>query len=399
MGADNDYLPAPPTDRFLITRTFGEGLKGYKSTAFPHVAVLDMDDASRVEAVARWAIRHHGVQRVVAIHEKDMLLAARLREDFDLPGMNFEATLRFRDKVLMKDTLALAGYQGLPRYRSLERGEVIESVPWTGRIVVKSRWGVGSSDVRIVGDIAQANEAARELERRSDGLEVEEFIDGTMYHCDAVVHDGQVLFSAVSEYIAAPGQYGANSVAGSVLLEDGALKDAIRADNALVLRHLGLTCGVTHVEYFHTPAGRLVFCEAAARPGGGGIDDIVFRGTGVNLIRAAIELQSGVVPHLPDEGDRATAVFGIVGMYHSDRGQDTRADDLLDAIPGVLSYQFATPAVAGTVRHCTDYGHKLVIGAETRERFDDLAARAVRFIRGDRSASAATTRGSHAATS
>jgi hypothetical protein len=85
-------------------------------------------------------------------------------------------------------------------------------------------------------------------------------------------------------------------------------------------------------------------------------------------------------------------------MYHSDTGRDTPAEGVLDVLPGVLSYQFTRPAAAGVVRHCTDYGHKLVIGAETRAGFDELAQQAVQFIRGDRGASGAMTRGPHAPT-
>jgi hypothetical protein len=383
-GYRGDYLPAEPADRHVITRTFGDGLAGHEPEAFPNTVVLDMDDLGRVEDIARWWVAARGIERVVAIHEKDMLLAARIRQAHGLAGMDVPTTLPFRDKLLMKDMLAANGYEGLPKYRGLERGEEPRSVPWSGRSVVKSRWGVGSSQVRIVDDLAQAARAARELEGDSDELEIEEFVEGAMFHCDAAVHEGKVLFCAASEYIAAPGAYRPGAVAGSVLLEPGALRDELMRENEQVLALLGMTTGVTHVEFFRRPSGQLVFCEAAARPGGGGIDDIVFRGYGVNLVRAAIELQSGSRPLLPSGDSPPEAVVGIVGVYHALGEEDGPATGIEDEIPGVLSYHFSRPAVAGKVRHCTDYGHKIVLSADTREEFDDLADRVVRRVRGDR---------------
>jgi hypothetical protein len=397
-GPRGSYLPAAPAERHLLTRTFGGGLDGYEGSSFPYVSVLDMDDVDRTEAVARWMIETHGIERIVALHEKDLMLAARLRERFGLAGMPVATTLRFRDKLLMKDTLAGAGYDALPRYRAVSRGEVLTSVPWNGRSVVKSRWGVGSSQVRIVDDLAAANRAARDLEAGADGLEIEAYVDGTMFHCDSVVHDGRIVFSAVSEYLAQPGRYRAGATAGSVLVAAGPEADLVIRHNRRVLRILGMTSGVTHAEFFLRPSGEIVFCEVAARPGGGGIDDIVRRGYGVDLVRAAVELQSGRVPAVLPDGGPPAAVFGVVGVYHTETGADRPVPELRDVIPEVLSYSFARQQVAGPVRHCTDYAHKVVIGAETRQGFDRAATAVVRRFRREQGTATATRGASGAAT-
>lgn len=382
VGPAGDHVPAPPADRYLVTRTFGGGLAGWDPAAFGNLTVLDMDHPDRIEAAAGWLIGTYGIERVVALHEKDLLLAARLRADHGLAGPDPATTLRFRDKVRMKDALAAAGYPDLPRYRALAPGEVLAAAPWPGRLVVKSRWGVGSSQVRIVDGVAAADAAARELEQRGDELEVEEFVAGDMYHCDAVVVDGAVRFAAVSEYLARPGQYGAGRVAGSVLVPDGPVRAAVRAATEQVLRLLGLDAGVTHVEFFRDPSGRLVFCEAAARPGGGGISDIVARAYGVDLVRAAVELQCGVPPALPADDAVPDRVVGVVGVYHSGTGADAPAPDLPGRVPGVASYGFARQEVPGRVRHCTDYAHTMVVTGRTRAEFDRTAALAVAAVRG-----------------
>lgn len=378
-GQQASYLPGDASDRFLVTRTFGQGLEGYATASFPNLAVTDMGAADRLERLCAWAVSAHQIGWVVALHEKDMLLAARLREEFELGGMDVATTLRFRDKIVMKDTLSASGYRGLPRYRAIDRGEILTTVPWRGRTVVKSRWGVGSSDVRIVDTIDQANAAARWLENRSTGLEIEEFVSGGMYHCDSVVVDGVIVFTAVAAYVAQPGQYRPDGAAGSVLVFGGPIRDRLVAENERALTLLGMSSGVTHAEFFLRSTGELVFCEAAARPGGGGIDDIVWRAYGVNLVKAAVELQTGRVPIIrPRRPDR---IVGVLGVYHSAHGGDQDVGDTLTSIPGVESYSFSSQAVAGVVRHCTDYAHKVIISAANRAEFDRTASAAIRSIR------------------
>jgi biotin carboxylase len=378
-GPGGDYVPAEPSDRFLITRTFGSGLAGHSGRSFPNVSVLNMNDMERVEHVARWIVRTNDVDFVVALHEKDMLMAARLRQELGLPGMQYEPTLRFRDKALMKETLLAAGYERLPRFRKLARGEQVTSVPWRGRTVVKSRWGVGSSQVRIARDIDEVNRAREELERNGDELGIEEFIEGAMYHCDSVVCDGDILFSAPSQYIARPGDYAPGRVAGSVLISDRQLRARLGRENSEVLRILGMESGVTHAEFFRRPSGEFVFCEVAARPGGGGIDDIVAAGYGVELIRAAVELQCGVRPDLSHALDEPRTVAGVIGIYHSSDGRDHDAGSVR-AASGVRSYAFSPQEFPGVVRHCTDYAHKIVAEAPSHHAFTAVVERVVRLI-------------------
>lgn len=395
-GERGKYVPARPDERFLITRTFGDGITGYDATAFPNVAVVDTYYPDRLEATARWLIEAYRISRVVAIHEKDMILAAELRESYGLPGMDVESTLRFRDKVLMKDVLAAKGYDALPRYRALGYQETVAAVPWAGRTVVKSRWGVGASEVRVARDLAEANRAARELERGPDQLEIEEFVDGKMYHCDSVVIDGGVAFTAVSEYIAQPGHFGEGKVAGSVLLLAGPLREELLAENTRVLELLGMGSGVTHVEFFRRPSGELVFCEAAARPGGGGINDIIAEAYRVDIIRAAVELQAGVTPDLSGCVDQPERVVGVIGVYHSAGGDDHPVAGLKERFPGVRSYTFAHQEMPGRVRHCTDYAHKIVLAAPDRARFDSDAALVIETIRANDQAPADTGKRSDA---
>ncbi len=359
-------LPVPPDERVLLSTVYNGGLDGHDPADFPTVSVCDFTDEEEILVAARWLASRTPVTRVVAVHEKLMGLAARLREELGCGGQGVASTTRFRDKVVMKQTLLDAGYESVPQFQVVS-GDLAE-LPWDGsRFVVKSAHSVGASEVRIVADLASLNAARRELAHHSPVVEVEEFVDGDMYHCDAVVEDGRVTFVAVCRYLAAPGAFAPGTWAGSQLLPGGPLRDRMVAENARVLGVLGLEAGVTHLEFFLTPDGDLVFCEVAARPGGGGIVEIVRAVHGVDLRRAAFAVQCGrPAPHPePQDGPPLAAV---VGVYPTDGAPA----DLAAVVPaGTLEY--VRGALNGSpVRHCTDYAHRFVIGGRTEDELADL---------------------------
>jgi hypothetical protein len=381
-GVDGCYLPLPAADRTLLTRTFAGGLDGWTADAFPDVVVCNMTRPVWVESVADWLISSRGAGRLVAIHEKDMLLAAALRERFGLPGLTVDETMPFRDKLLMKQKLAAAGHEAVPRFRPLTPATRLADLPWTGPTVVKSRWGLGASEVRIVNDDRELGHAVIELGLATDDLEVEEFVPGRMVHCDSVIQEGRVTFSSVGEYLQAPGLYRDKSYQGSVLVPDGPLAAIVKSHNETVLAALGAREGVSHVEFFVPQDGTPTFCEAAIRPGGGGIDELVRRQYGVNLIEIAVHLQMGHPVTLPATATSAPGVHGIIGVFQNITDQDLRPA-LNVALPGLVDYRRYEPL--GTVRHATDYGHTILLRGENRPDFDrqlELALAVVNEARG-----------------
>src|SRR5262249_44274441 len=74
-------------------------------------SALDEDDV--IARVHAW-LRGRSIDRVLANWEPLVVVAARLRERFGLPGMSVDAVRGFRDKQLMKDRVAAAGLR-VPR--------------------------------------------------------------------------------------------------------------------------------------------------------------------------------------------------------------------------------------------------------------------------------------------
>lgn len=372
VGDGGSRLPFPPTQRVLLTRTYGSGLRNWVPEDFPDVVVTDMTEPDQLERVARWLVATREVTSVVSLHEKDLLMAARLREWRGLPGPTVAQTLPYRDKLRMKRRLLEKGYTALPRVVPAESVGSLSSLPWTGPSVVKSRWGLGASEVVVVRSDEELAHAVDQLGGDPTDLQVEEYIEGQMCHVDSVVVNGEVKFAAPHQYLNPPGAFAQRRLQASYTLPPGELYDDLLEHNRQVLSALGLHNCVTHVEFFLTERGP-VFCEAAARPGGGGIDQLVLHEHGINLVDVAVHLQCGITPDLP-AALSAHATYGAVGIYEN--VVDTDMTPLLDELgPAVVSYERILQSLPGQVRHATDFGHLILIRADDPAGLDAVLTR------------------------
>lgn len=364
-------MPTAEVDLHFVTHA--RGVDRLNPALFPNVTICGWKDERETREVCAWLLREHSVKRVVTVHEKMMLLAAELRSEFGLPGLDLDVTRLFRDKVRMKQAVLDAGAAQVPAFARLRSADDLRSVDWsTGRKVVKSCFGAGAQDVYVVETLAEAEALLGQLDLLRHPYEVEEYVEGLMYHCDSVVKDRRVSFAAVSEYLSKPGDFTPSGMGGSVLLgDDVPIQRRILELNALVLSALGLQEGVSHLEVFHTPADELVFCEVAARPAGGGIDRIIERSRGINILEASIRLQAGLAIEDDREVRPDPGAWAVIGFYPGGA-----------ASPGLAPGDFARFGIAehvrgdwagdgaGGVRHCTDYQDEYVLRGADRADLD-----------------------------
>ena len=346
--------------------------------------MCDIDDEEQWRAICAWWLERRGVQRVIAVHERSVVPAARLRTAFGLPGMQYETALRFRDKVAMKQAVAAAGAAKVPRFRALDSLADLDAVDWgSGRKVIKHRGELAARDVHVVTGRQEALAVAGTLDLAGSQYEIEDFVEGPIYHCDSVVRDGRIVFSSVGRYIANPAAYGPGGIFGTMLVTEGELAERIRQMNARVLAALGMESGTTHHELFHTPDDELVFCEIAGRPPGGIIPPVIEWQYGFNIVEADIRLQAGLDPRLPDPaGPGPQGTCGFIAFYPGtpedqpgDSPPETDSPTGPEGSPGLPPGSPAAAAVVehlhsqgagdgqGGVRHSTDFLDSYVIRA------------------------------------
>lgn len=338
------------------------------------VEVVRWSDRQEIARVARRWRDEQGVSAVATLDEKTIELAAELRAELGLQGMGPEQALRFRNKVVMKQMLARSGVR-VPRFAQCsDRAAVEQLLTEHRRLVIKPESGQGSREVAFVSSKKELDQWYHRTLRHFSSFEAEEHIDGVLYHVNAVVRSGRPILTACAPYL--PGMSNIDFAAGapfvSVLLTEGELADRLEEFSSRALAALGLHEGVTHMECFVTPAGEIVFCETAVRPGGGGIVLMIEGQYGVNLSRAALLLEAGR-GDLIDAGRADPGVLGLIGFRQAFSGlvKSAPAPEAfseswirhvrVDCKPGA----FVAPA-----SHCTDFLGLLVFSSANRAEFD-----------------------------
>src|SRR4051812_49230055 len=106
--------------------------------------IMDEDDV--MDRVTAW-LRGKSIDRVLANWEPLVILAARLRERWGMPGMSADAVRGFRDKQLMKERVAAAGLRVPKSRRVVTETETRAAAEELGYpLILKPIAGAGSAD-------------------------------------------------------------------------------------------------------------------------------------------------------------------------------------------------------------------------------------------------------------
>jgi hypothetical protein len=248
-------------------------------SALAHYEHVPLADEDAVLAALHGLSRHVSFDRVECLWEPYMLLAARIRETFGLPGMTVEQTVPFRDKERMKQVLDAAGIRTPHHASATTVAQVWEAAERIGYpLIVKPIAGAGSADTYRVDSAEQLADVLPAL-RHVPEVSVEEFVDGEELTFDTVCADGRILFENVMWYRPRPLQNRLHEWISpvSVVLRDLSVPELAdgRRMGVDVLDALGFRTGFTHMEWYRTASGEAVFGEIAARPPGARVVDLM----------------------------------------------------------------------------------------------------------------------------
>lgn len=237
-----------------------------------YLQVKDLwDEEATVQAIAKW-MGARSVDRVECLWEPGVVLTAKLRQAFELPGLSIEQSVAFRDKEIMKQVLDDAGVRTPRHARATSEPELREAAERIGfPLIIKPIAGAGSADTYPVHSSEELDEAVQ-LTRHVPEVSVEEFIEGEELTFDTICAGGDVLFHNVSWYRPKPLVSRLNPWISSqaICLRDTGVHDVQKGRDLghAVLRALGFQSGFTHMEWFLTPDGEAVFGEIGARAPG-----------------------------------------------------------------------------------------------------------------------------------
>jgi biotin carboxylase len=244
--------------------------------------------AEDIRKGAAHAARTERIDRIVALDDFDVELAAMLREYLHVPGMGETTARAFRDKLAMRNRARSAGIPCPEFVHVLNDQRVAE---WAARVpppwVMKPRAQAAAIGIRKLQSHDELRAAVRELGDRHGEVLLEQFVPGAVYHVDSIVFDRRVQFAAASRYRTPPFSVAHEGGIFVTQTLDPGDPDAaaLEALNARVLESFGLRRGASHTEFIRGDDGQWYFLETSARVGGAYIADVVEAATGVNLWR------------------------------------------------------------------------------------------------------------------
>jgi biotin carboxylase len=305
--------------------------------------------------------------RIVALEEFDVVVAALAREHLCMPGMSSSTAKTFRDKYAMAATARDAGVtvpDFVPAINNDEIRDYLERVPppW----VLKPRSDVSAIGIRkldTADEVWPAIDALNQrevLRERASYHVLARFIPGEVFHVDSLVSDGRVVFAGVNKYGRPPLQvaHGGGAYVSQTIPHDSPEKKKLLEINRRLIKAMGMETGATHAEFIKSNAdGDFYFLEIAARVGGAYIADVLEAASGINLWRewAKLEVAAGSTkPKLKPRKEHA----GIILSLARQESPDTSA-----YVDSEIAYRVKKRNHAG-----------LIVRSKSHERVSELLA-------------------------
>jgi biotin carboxylase len=240
---------------------------------------------------------------IICNDDVSMLLTAYLREQYNLKGMTSQEILPFCDKLVSKSILLEQGIR-VPKFEPLNVPYLLtQTEQYFANLVlkvglpfiVKPKNAASSSGVKKINCLKQLVRFKNESTIEFNDYEVEEYIQGNMYHCDSVIKDQEIIFSECSKYNYPMGEFlEGRNIASIPLTNDNPLRKVILNFTTSVLKALNYPQGTTHLELFVSDKKELVFLEIAARCPGGLAVNVYKETYNIDILECDLRIKLGL---------------------------------------------------------------------------------------------------------
>jgi biotin carboxylase len=303
-----------------------QSLKPYLADYLQVPRIMDEDDV--IERVTAW-LRGRSVDRILSNWEPLVILAAKLREKFNMPGMSVDQVRGFRDKQLMKERVRAAGLRTPHSFRVRSETEIFEAAEKIGYpLILKPIAGAGSADTYRVNSKAELEKTVKAM-RHVPECSCEEFIEGEEFTFDTISIGGTPIYENSAQYLPPPLLARSEQWISPVIItvrDMRPLAAGVKLGRQ-VLKALQMGDGFTHMEWFMKPNGEAVFGEIGCRPGGAHLVDQMNYTGDIDLFR---EWARVVCWHAFEASTERKYNAGIVFKRAIGEGRITRITGLRD---------------------------------------------------------------------
>src|SRR5439155_10506887 len=142
--------------------------------------------AQAVDAIAR----RHSIDRIAALDDFDVEMAAMLREHLQVAGMGRTTASRFRDKLAMRMKARSSGVP-VPEFSATFNDRQVTD--WAARVappwVLKPRSSAAAIGIKKVGSHDELWRALDAAGHQRSQTVLEQFVPGDVYHVDSIIWD------------------------------------------------------------------------------------------------------------------------------------------------------------------------------------------------------------------
>ncbi|KTD52998.1 ATP-grasp domain-containing protein [Legionella quateirensis] len=235
-------------------------------------------DFHEVETILLSYLKDHeaGSIRLLTNEDSTQLVCAQLREKYRIPGSTTEQVLPYVNKAVSKNKLL--GHIKSPEFVLFDKQayqenneryiqSVIDQIGFP--MFIKPVDLVSSIGTYYIPDELTFRKVLECIHQEPWTFEIDQFIDGDLFHCDAVVHDNDIEFFMAGRYANPLAKFSKGSPMGSIPVKDESLFEDLKAFSHSILKCLGMFSSAFHIEIFQDKkTGELIFLEAAARTPG-----------------------------------------------------------------------------------------------------------------------------------
>jgi phosphoribosylaminoimidazole carboxylase (NCAIR synthetase) len=311
-----------------------------------HFRIDNALDTSQLTIATRAFAKDWGrVDRLVGYLEQMQVQLADTRDRLGIEGMGGEVARNFRDKNRMKEVLRRAGVPVARQQLVKRAGDALSFVEQVGYpVVLKPVDGMGSKATLRANNDGELFQALNRLLPRPEApVQCEEFVTGEEHTCETAMVDGQPVYRSSTYYLPGPLKVLENPWMQYCVLLPREHQDHVKRfapTNTKALRALGMTTGLSHMEWFLRDDGSPVVSEVGARPPGVNIMRLNSLVSGVDAWGQWLNVQVNGRWEMPSEricaggsaflrgmgrGRRVVAVHGI------DEVKAALGDHLVDA--------------------------------------------------------------------
>lgn len=248
---------------------------------------------------------------LVLTHDEELMSrVAILRDENKIQGPGLETIRRFTNKIDMKECLADKGIR-LPRFVKFNFSEFkIDPVFYSSNVAKKiGSWplfakpisSTCSQGVKLLKNNKDFIEFFSTLDPHGQEYEIDEYIDGELFHVDSLIQSGVIKWVQVSRASFPCAKFFQGHPLGSITLDnDSNHYHLLDNFHRKVLSVLNPPDGMIHMEIFKTCDEELVFLEVGARPAGAMVPYIYERHRLVNIQEMHYKSNLGIDIKIPN---------------------------------------------------------------------------------------------------